>query len=140
MADREKLVEIVCNAIQEVDCISHCNHPPCYKVHHVVDELIAHGVTVREPQKPLTLEELSDETDMYWVENEDGCFPVLLWDKSYCFSTFSQFGTEQDVELNNDDYGKTWRCWAEKPTEEERKAAEWRGPCEENGGQMEEEK
>lgn len=48
MTDREKLVEIVCNAIQEVDCISHCNHPPCYKVHHVVDELISHGVTVRE--------------------------------------------------------------------------------------------
>ena len=26
---------------------------------------------------------------------------------------------------NREEYGKKWRCWAENPTEEERKAAEW---------------
>lgn len=26
-----------------------------------------------------------------------------------------------------EDYGKTWRCWSAKPTEEERKEAEWDG-------------
>lgn len=25
------------------------------------------------------------------------------------------------------DYGRTWRCWARRPTEEERKAAKWDG-------------
>ena len=27
--------------------------------------------------------------------------------------------------LNLDDYGRTWRCWNDVPTEDERKAAEW---------------
>lgn len=116
MTDREeKLVELLkeTGMLEIEDCL------------YIAEHLTAHGVTVKAMQKPLSLEELSYETDMYWVENEDGCFPVLLWDKSYCFSSFSQFGTEQDAVMNNDDYGKTWRCWAEKPTEEERKVAEW---------------
>ena len=25
------------------------------------------------------------------------------------------------------EYGKTWRCWSRKPTDEERKAAKWDG-------------
>lgn len=29
--------------------------------------------------------------------------------------------TEYDI----DDYGKTWRCWASRPTDEEREAATW---------------
>lgn len=120
MTDREKLHKLLDESFLE-----QYNTRFFLTAKHTANFLISHGVTVQEMQKPLSLEELSYETDMYWVENEDGCFPVLLCDKSYCFSSFSQFGTEQDAVLNNDDYGKTWRCWAEKPTEGERKAAEW---------------
>lgn len=124
MTDREKLVEIVCNAIQEVDCISHCNHPPCYKVHHVVDELIAHGVTVREMQKPLTVEELQEDTVCWYEERNDNIVPVEI---VRCTSFIGMYFIGWDVRIEEKkwEYGKTWRCWAEKPTEEERKAAEW---------------
>lgn len=127
MTDREKLIEILLEADCEIGILCDgCGARPEEEVFgNIADHLLAHGVTVKEMQKPLALEELSYEAEMYWVENEDGCFPVLLWDKSYCYSSFSQFGTEQDAFLNNVDYGKTWRCWAEKPTEEERKAAGW---------------
>lgn len=127
MTDREKLVEIVCNAIQEADCISHCNHPPCYKVHHVVDELISHCVTVREMQKPLTVEESREMPDVVWVEwSFGGCEPripsTIDIDTIHNIEHYS-FTDEMSERL--DDYGKIWRCWASKPTVEERKAAEW---------------
>ena len=70
MTDREKLVEIVCNAIQEVDCIAHCNHPPCYKVHHVVDELISHGVTVRETTSEDFLANVKDLERIHYPDFE----------------------------------------------------------------------
>ena len=44
---REKLVELMCDVLED-GCIGHCNHPPCWKVTHAVDGLIAHGVTVQE--------------------------------------------------------------------------------------------
>lgn len=33
--------------------------------------------------------------------------------------------SEEDVQLMRVDYGKTWRCWPRRPTEEERRAAAW---------------
>ena len=33
--------------------------------------------------------------------------------------------SEEDVKLMRYDYGKTWRCWPRRPTDEERKAAKW---------------
>lgn len=50
MTDREKLTNIVCCAIQN-ECVGHCNHKPCTTVEIVVDDLIANGVTVREPTR-----------------------------------------------------------------------------------------
>lgn len=45
---REKLVEIVCDAMEADGCIGHCNHPPCFPVERVVNALIENGVTVQE--------------------------------------------------------------------------------------------
>ena len=72
--------------------------------------------------KPMTFEEveqlacsdsIDDETPLY-LEDVDG---DNEWKISYqlrrlCFNA-------------KDDYGKTWRCWSRKPTDEERSAAEW---------------
>lgn len=33
--------------------------------------------------------------------------------------------SEEDVKLMRADYGKTWRCWARRPTDEERSSAAW---------------
>ncbi len=45
---REKLVEIVCDAMESNGCIGHCNHSPCFEVERVVNALIDNGVTVQE--------------------------------------------------------------------------------------------
>ena len=45
---KEKLIEIVCDAMESDGCICHCNHSPCFEVERVVNALIAHGVTVQE--------------------------------------------------------------------------------------------
>lgn len=34
-------------------------------------------------------------------------------------------GQSRRAHLRIDHYGKTWRCWPRRPTDEERKAAEW---------------
>ena len=44
----EKLIEIVCDAMESDGCIGHCNHPPCFEVERVVNALIDSGVTVQE--------------------------------------------------------------------------------------------
>ena len=41
---KDTLKELVCEAIQEDDCIAHCNYPHCHKVNSVVDNLIKHNV------------------------------------------------------------------------------------------------
>lgn len=43
---RDTLKEIICEAIQEEDCIAHCNYPHCHKVNSVVDNLIKHNVII----------------------------------------------------------------------------------------------
>ena len=129
MTDREKLVEIVCNAIQEVDCISHCNHPPCYKVHHVVDELISHGVTVREPNKPLTVDELPGRLKgVVYVEtrfNGLKLLPMFIRDVERELLILWEFGRNGQVHCGLKEYGQMYRFWGVLPTEEERMAAEW---------------
>ena len=48
---REKLIEIVCDAMERDGCIGHCNNSPCFEVERVVNALIANGVTVQERNK-----------------------------------------------------------------------------------------
>ena len=44
----EKLVKIVCDAMESDGCIGHCNHSPCFEVERVVNALLDNGVTVQE--------------------------------------------------------------------------------------------
>lgn len=32
---------------------------------------------------------------------------------------------DEALELDSENYGKTWRCWTAKPTDEQRKAVKW---------------
>jgi hypothetical protein len=84
MADREKLVDIVCGVMQGV-CVEHCNHQPCYCVATIVDALIANGVTVQEwiPVEDRLPEEKS-KVLVFWFGNVhevtylgDGTFETL---------------------------------------------------------------
>ena len=50
---REKLVEIVCDAMESDGCIGHCNHSPCFEVERVVNALIDNGITVQPLRRGL---------------------------------------------------------------------------------------
>ena len=79
---REKLVDIVCDAMEADGCIGHCNHPPCFAVERVVNALIAHGVTVQEwiSVKDRLPEEMGKYVCRYvFGEEEDYPFEQVLW-------------------------------------------------------------
>ena len=76
-------------------------------------------------QKPLTLDDvlsLDSIGDAWWVEYKDGnLVPTILTNDCH------QYGEQilDGYTFKLFDYGKSWRCWASKPTDEEREAAAW---------------
>lgn len=73
--------------------------------------------------KPMTLEEVdehvrSNDANPLWIEDKTG-YPSDEW---ILAATVWQMCK---IMRNRDEYGKTWRCWERKPTDEERSAAEW---------------
>lgn len=129
MSDREKLVEL----ISKTPCIGDESKTAA---EHVADHLIAHGVMVRQMQKPLTVEELMEIPGSVWYENDTAIAPMMvsnrksfsvLYLKDVVFGLYrsSAFDSFTSLELPILDYAKTWRCWAKKPTEEERQNAKW---------------
>ena len=128
MTDREKLVELI-NHVSEGHIV---NLMQPGGVEELADYLIAHGVTVKQMQRPLTLEEVH-ELKAVWIEDpfEDydmPLYPAIYWGKgNFTYSVFiaNIDDGEEKAWCDNETYGYDWRCWAEKPTEEERKAAKW---------------
>ena len=126
----EKLVGLLknhCAVIGETNCMAaigkKCTMEGCAKC--LAGHLLAHGVTVKEPQKPLTVEDVSD--DEVWLDEKfSWTDPVRVEASEFCgYAEIYRIGHEKPEYKNYETYGKTWRCWAEKPTEEERKDAEW---------------
>ena len=129
MTDREKLVGMLIEADREIGILCDgCGSRPEQEVFgNIADHLIAHGVTVREMQKPLAVEELGKgQRDFIWIEHDTAYIvPIQILYVGAGLVEYVQFGETGICYAGTDGYGKTWRCWAEKPTEEERKAAEW---------------
>lgn len=97
-----------------------------YWASRIADHLMENGVTIKEKQKPMAIEELKI-LGVYWYEERgDKLMPCEIGRFSGAhYTDINIIGWAIPDELKNNEYGKTWRCWAEKPTEEERKAAEW---------------
>lgn len=134
MTEREKLFRLLLNAFSlafSLDSITGLDWNSCalffpdVKFQEAIDYLLENGVTVRKMQKPLTEEEVIAMPDVVWVEWSHGdiepkipCTIEMSANRTlYCFT--------DDTFLRLSDHGKTWRCWAKRPTEEERKAAVW---------------
>lgn len=120
MTDREKLHKLLDESFLE-----QYNTRLFLTAEHTANFLISHGVTVKEMQKPICRGQLVDN-GFFFLERkeEEEVSPVVLKEGWEVY--FVDFvGTGSLVRHDKADYGKTWRCWAEKPTEEERKAAEW---------------
>lgn len=123
MTDREKLHKLLDESFLE-----QYNTRLFLTAKHTANFLISHGVTVKEMQKPLTVDEASGTNEPVWMEYITGmvfvCDLVVSPGWNGIYDAYI-IGTTEPKPLPEMYYGKTWRCWADKPTEEERKAAEW---------------
>ena len=80
------------------------------------------------PLKPMTLEEVWKEEDPVWVEGKNGALYIGDFYASMSAKNgwdVQTLGSAKPRLMLEDYYGKTWRCWERKPTDEERSAAEW---------------
>lgn len=84
----------------------------------------------RELQKPLTLEQLAGNehrSTAMWCEHNDlarSLHPIIyhmILGKNLLYVSSGGHMLQQETQF----YGKLYRYWANKPTEEERKAAAW---------------
>lgn len=138
MTDREKLAKLL-------ECCEEICTTWGSTYSEAADYLIAHGVTVRQMQKPLAWVDVIElgklPHSIVWIEkSKKNCTspnvgwhePVSLTEPDgegvYRFTGEIDFyapGIETETCCTKSCYGKTWRCWAEKPTDEERMAAAW---------------
>ena len=90
----------------------------------------AAALLTRTKPRVLGWEELVSHDGAIWVEYNPEM--VSLPDKWAFLDFISDIGVAQlavwhvgQVHYRIDSYGKTWRCWNVKPTDEEREAAAW---------------
>lgn len=87
-------------------------------------------------QKPLTFDELNALPDGVWYENDTVIEPMMISHEQIFSLVYNKnvviglcrgrvLNYFKQFELPVAWYGKTWRCWAQKPTDEERAAAKW---------------
>lgn len=84
---------------------------------------------ILKPLNPMTLEEVKGASRA-WIEvmAEGWDMQFVEMDKRSGGVVYQTPGSEQLYGVLYDDYGKTWRCWESKPTEEERSTAGWLKP------------
>ena len=113
-----------------------------------IRELEARLAEHEKPLKLMTLDEVVEKSkrvndNVIWLERPDEeygyddaeCIPALVSNHSSIGADCIQYvrflaWPKREIvfdiaDEDKDDYGKTWRCWSHRPTEEERKAAEW---------------
>lgn len=82
-----------------------------------------------EPNRVLTLDEIK-ELRAVWVEDiSHGIAPAIVFptdSKNYSCVVADYDASDDNVWFDNAEYGKHWRCWLRKPTQEERETVPWR--------------
>lgn len=96
----------------------------------LAQKAISKLTTLSKVQKPrvLTLEEVRDNCpDYVYIETKVGWLECAIKDcgESDRYNAFFVYGIDECfIELWST-YGKTWRCWSVRPTDEERKRVKW---------------
>lgn len=77
----------------------------------------------------------NDGLTVLWIEEFNKQFPlhvvILKWDQDDWEGNDNDqtdvfyFGTDQFDHFALSQYGRTWRCWTDKPTEAQREAVSW---------------
>lgn len=140
--DRDKVIkglELCLGSIDSAGCPEECPYyEACqkYENYAVFQPLMRDALEALKAQEPrvMTLEEIEDALDtVVWVEEPQ---VENLADRYGLLEAYSHkagfvdifFGFSDPPVTDRyyySDYGKTWRCWAYRPTDEQRKAVKW---------------
>lgn len=112
-----------------------------------IRELEARLAEYEKPLRPMTLDEVVEKSkrvndNVIWLERPDEeygyddaeCIPALVSNRSRIGADYIQYvrflaWPKQEIffdisDEDKEDYGRTWRCWSRRPTDDEREAAE----------------
>lgn len=138
MAEPEKVFRgLEACQVEEDGCTTLCKANGCpYNVSstHCMTNLHKDALALLREQEPrvLTVEEIrSGAVEVAWIEDADKAEVIPgIWFR------LSNEGEDEAVDIHIRDgfvgarlevYGKLWRCWTVRPTEEQRKAVLWDG-------------
>ncbi len=131
MIDREKVIKELTEIYDEA--YDRWVHRPYVedKLVTLIRDGIPDVLALLREQEPrvLTLEEVRDEAEYMFLEKRSATWSDLFG----CAIRGDWDGYGMDLLLGEDDYirgmwenyGKTWRCWTARPTDEQRKAVKW---------------
>ena len=128
--------------VERMTAIEHIAYAPTHNsiTKAMMLDVIRYLLTAQQP-RVLTLEEaLGLDEDLCWIEiNVDGADRNFgRWNDLYVapdgISIVSEWAGQKNY-LDAERYGKTWRCWTAKPTDEQRKATPWNEPPKEGDGE-----
>jgi hypothetical protein len=127
MSDREKVIK----AIEICYTLGHnCTECPLFPVDDCNDKLMHDALSLLKAQEPrlLKLEEIPEYDGAFLIEYRHEVWPMQWALFRLNLTTVYRFirgNSELGFSINKDFYGKTWRCWTSRPTEEQRKATPW---------------
>lgn len=89
-------------------------------------DLAVKALKEQEP-RVLTLEEVRDEYEAVWLETKYLSSTVAIVDHGESNAKWAcvVFGVDDSYTLLWRSYGKKWRCWPSRPTDEQREAIPW---------------
>lgn len=135
MADREKVIKELECCLDHPDCNpeTYCANPCSHGILNGGDGrcvvgLIEDAISLLKAQEPrvLTLDEAL-EADVCWLEKkgDDRVWPCEVGGGEKWVAIW-RFDQETTV-MRRDEYGKLFRCWSARPTEEDREKVKWYG-------------
>ena len=107
--------------------------------HELYADYVFDALKMLKDQEPrvLTIEEvLACKPRKEWLWFEENAYGYIEESVMICAKIYS-FGDswiavdvpsqthDETIEFDNENYGKTWRCWSAKPTDEQREAVPW---------------
>ncbi len=137
MADREKVIRGLEYCIDPQALCCKC---PYYNYGHCdPDKVRKDAIALLREQEARVMDaeevaRLTEETYQWlWIEEIQNitwnlhCLRAFVYSKHPDTGEFYILanGYRDIVKLEGDEYGKTWRCWTSRPTEEQRKAVKW---------------
>lgn len=129
MPDREKVMRGI-EACSDSDIMMQCSVCPYYEIHQRCVTTImrdAHALLKELEPRVMTRKEIEDsDGSEFYSEHRDEEYMYLDHTEGSAY-LMGNIDRLQLTKLRWEDYGKTWRCWTARPSDEQRKEVKWDG-------------